>query len=200
MSLWANAIKILFRPTSTWNDIAEASPSATATLLGLIVPFAAVPAVCWYIGVTQFGWNVAGQSTRMTPESALPLCALFYLVMVAGCVALAWLVRWMSPTYGSDAGFSDALALIAYSAMPFFVAGVIGLYPILVVDLLLGVAVACACIVLLYLGTPSIMRIPTTRSFLYASSIFAIALVAFVAVLSATIVMWDFVGEPEFRI
>jgi len=56
-----------------------------------------------------------------------------------------------------------------------------------------GTAVACFCIYLLFQGTGAIVQVPPERAFLYAA-----ALVAFVALLGATVIIWDLGVFPEY--
>jgi len=198
MNALLNGLLVTFNPTLGWQRIAETRASLFKVYLLHTIPFALIPAICWYIGVTGRGWSVAGDIVRLTPASALPLCALFYTAMIAGVGFLGYMVRWMGAAYGSVASLTEGVTLISYTASPFFLAGVLGLYPVLWLDILVGCAVACYCIYLLYRGTSIIMNVPEERGFLYASAVFAVALVSFVALLGATVVMWDFGAAPEY--
>lgn len=198
MKTFLNGIWVTFSPTRGWQRIAANPASLAEVYLLHTLPFALIPAVCWYVGVTRVGWSVAGEVVKLTPESALPMCILFYLAMVAGVSFLGFMVRWMSTAYGTVSTVSQGITLISYTASPFFLAGVLGLYPILWIDILVGCLVACYCIFLLYQGTPAIMRVPPERGFLYASAVFAVALVSFVGLLGVTVVLWDFGAAPEF--
>ena len=51
---------------------------------------------------------------------------------------------------------------------------------------------------LLYAGVPIMMEVPPERGFLYASAVLGLGLVALVAFLAGTIVLWDFGFAPEF--
>ena len=82
----------MFAPQKAWQGIAEANPGAVQVLLTHTIPFAVIPALCWYIGVTQYGWDVAGETMRLTPESALPMCIMFFLACVGGVIFLALMV------------------------------------------------------------------------------------------------------------
>ena len=73
------------------------------------------------------GWSVAEETMRLTPESALPMCILFFLAMVFGVAFLGFMVRWMAVSYGTQTDFAHGVALISYTASPFFLAGVLGL-------------------------------------------------------------------------
>ncbi len=193
-----NGILVTFAPDAGWRSVREDAPGVAAVLALHTVPYALIPAVCWYYGVTRSGWSVAGEVMRLTPESALPMCALFFLAMVFGVVFLGFMVRWMATSYGTETDLSRGVALISYTASPFFLSGVVGLVPVLWVDILIGCLVACYCIYLLYRGTSVVMAVPPERGFLYASAVFAVALVSFVALLGATVVLWDLGPAPEY--
>ncbi len=190
--------RLLFTGQQGWQAIAAEPMSVPKVIFSHTVPFALIPAVCWYIGVTQLGWDVAGQSMRLTPESALPMCIMFFFACVFGVLFLGYMVHWMSSTYGDSAELAQGTTLISYTATPFFVAGVLGLYPLLWLDILLGMAVAMYCIYLLYTGVSPVMHVVRERGFLYASAVFAVALVSFVGLLTATVLLWDFVTAPEY--
>lgn len=198
MNTLINGILLMFAPSKAWQAIADEAPSAVKVLSLHTVLLALIPAVCWYIGVTQYGWDVAGETMRLTAESALPMCVMFYLACVGGVVFLGFMVQWMSTTYGDQATLSQGIALISYTATPFFIAGLLGLYPILWLDIALGMAVACYCIYLLYAGVAPVMNIARERGFLYASAVFAVALVSFVGLLTVTVLVWDFGPAPEY--
>ncbi len=215
MRTLANSLLLLFDPTRGWRSIANHRVSLVQLLLSHTAPFALIPAVCWFYGVTQQGWEIAGQTMRLTTSSALPMCTLFFFAMVAGVVFLGAMVHWMSSTYtdpqmqtangpGGQAASSPnstltaGVALVSYTATPFFIAGLLGLSPSLCLDLTIGSGVAAYWIFLLYLGVPVVMNVPPERGFLYASAVFAVALVAFVAVLGTTVVLWDFGAAPEY--
>ncbi|MCB1686038.1 MAG: Yip1 family protein [Pseudomonadales bacterium] len=198
MKTLLNGILILFAPQGTWLSIAAERPGVTRVLCLHTLPFALIPALCWYLGVTTQGWTIAGDPVRLTAQSALPLCALFYFAMVAGVLFLGYMVSWMAGSYGTQGGLAKGTSLISYTASPFFLAGFLGLYPVLWLDIMIGTLVACYCIYLLYLGTGPVMEVAPERSFLYASAVFAVALVSFVALLGATVVMWDFGPAPEY--
>jgi hypothetical protein len=198
MKTLLNGFLVTFNPGAGWQSVRDDDPGLVRLLALHTIPFALLPAVCWYVGVTQRGWSVAGELMRLTPESALPMCVLFFLAMLFGVAFLGFMVRWMAVSYGTESDFAHGVTLISYTASPFFLAGLLGLYPVLWLDLLAGCVVACYCIYLLYRGTSVIMNVPSERGFLYASAVFAVALVSFVALLGATIVLWDLGPSPEY--
>lgn len=198
MNVTLSGFLLLFQPDRVWREVHDRDASVPKLLLGHTIPFALIPSMAWYFGVTVSGWTVAGETMRLTTSSALPLCVLFFLAMVAGVLVLGYLVAWMSPAYGGEGGLPHSVALVTYTASPFFLIGVIGLYPILWLDILFGISVGCYCIYLLYKGTGIMMAVSEDRSFLYASSVLAVCLVGLVALMGATIVLWDFGPAPEY--
>ena len=198
MRTLTNALLLMFAPGRAWHAIREHNASTASVILMHTVPLALIPAACWYYGVTTNGWSIAGDVMRLTAESALPMCIMFFLAMVAGVIFLGFMVMWMSDTYGDHAKFSQGVTLISYTATPFFLAGILGLYPLLWLDILLGTVIAGWCIYLLYAGVSPIMNVARERGFLYASAVFAVALVSFVGLLTATVLLWDFGPSPEY--
>ena len=189
---------VTVNPVTGWRRIADNAAGMGEILALHTVPYALIPAVCWYFGVTRQGWEVAGEPIRLTAQSAAPMCVMFFLAMVFGVVFLGYMVKWMALSYGSGSSLSQGTALISYTASPFFIAGLLGLYPVIWLDILLGCLVACYCIYLLYRGTSVVLDVPPERGFLYASAVFAVALVSFVALLGATVILWDFGPAPEY--
>ena len=218
MQALSHSLLLLFSPVKGWSEIARESGTVITTLITHTIPLALIPAVCWYIGVTLQGWQVAGETMRLTTTSAAPMCVLFYLAMVGAVVFLGIMVHWMSATYhaGEDnpesslstsatarvlvepVNLASAIRLTSYMATPFFLAGFLGLYPLLWLDLMIGTAIAAWCVYLLYVGIPIVLHVPPERGFLYASAVLAVALVAFVGLLTVTVLLWEFGPTPEY--
>ena len=79
-------------------------------------------------------------------------------------IALGWLVHWMAATYAAARStLAHGIAIVTYTATPFFIAGVLGLHPALWFDITVGVVIACRCLYLLYVGVPIVMQSARTR-------------------------------------
>ena len=120
--------------------------------------------------------------------------------MLAGVAFLGYMVHWMAATYARVA-FDASHAASRSRRTPrcrFSSPACSGLHPALWFDLAIGVAVACHCLYLLYLGVPIVMQIPAERGFLFASAVVAIALVGVVAMMGGTALLWDFGAEPRY--
>ncbi len=187
-------------PASEWERIRDAGYSTTEVIAGHTLILALVPAVASFIGTTSIGWQVGGTApVRLTAESAGQIALLYYITMVASTFTMGWMIRWMSRTYGAEQPLSQCVALATYTATPLFLSGVMQLYPLLWLNLVLGLPVLGFTIYLFYTGVPIVMRIPPERGFLFASAVLGFGLVALVAMLAVTVILWSQGFAPTFR-
>jgi hypothetical protein len=195
------SMKLLVSPVAGWRQVAARPLPLVRRLAFHTLPWALVPAIGWYVGITTVGWQIGEEpNMRMTPESALRVCLLFYAAMVAGVLVLGYLVHWMASTYAATtSSFAKGVAIVTFTATPFFLAGLLGLYPSLWLDIVIGTVVAGYCIYLLYIGVPIVMNVPPERGFLFASAVIGVALVGIVAAMAGTALLWDFGAEPVYH-
>jgi hypothetical protein len=195
----AHSIRLLTDPADAWLEIARSETSPLARGLTHALLFALIPALSWFFGSTQVGWSIGfDERQRLTVESALFICAFFYFALVAGVLFLGYMIHWMSQTYAAASSVGKGVMIVSYTATPFFIGGLLGLYPSLALDLAIGVAIACYCVYLLYLGIPAVMDVPPERGYLFASAVVAVGLVTFVAMMGATVILWDLGLEPVY--
>ena len=190
---------ILFNPVSEWQKLAALPDNELKKLLPYPIVMALIPAIAFYIGTTETGWTVLGDTvTRMTPGSAIPLSVLFYAAIMGAVIFIGWMIHWMSATYHAHSFIIKGVVLMGYACTPIFLAGAFAVYPVWWFDILLATAACSYAIRLLYLGVPPVMKVPEERGFLYASAVFLIALVYMVLVLTATVILWEYVATPVF--
>jgi hypothetical protein len=161
---------------------------------------AILPAVAWYYGTSQVGWTVGehGETIKLTAQSARQICILFYLTMVACIAVIGWFIHWMADTYGAESTPAKGVVIAGLTATPLFIAGLVGFYPLLWVDLLVGVAAISWSVYLMYLGIPIVMKIPEERGFLFASAVLAISMVIMICLMVGSVIVWDFGAAPVF--
>jgi hypothetical protein len=191
---------LLVSPTKQWQGIAAMEERSLRALLLYPCLLAILPAVAWYYGTTQIGWTVGdhGETIRLTTQSARQICILFYLTML-GCVAvIGYFVHWMASTYGAESSVTRGIVIIGLTATPLFIAGLVGFYPILWLDMLIGVVAVSWSVYLMYLGIPIVMKIPEERGFLFSSAVLAIAMVILICLMVGSVILWDFGAAPAF--
>jgi hypothetical protein len=192
---------LLFRPREQWQTIARLPENSQNILVLYPFIFAVFPAVAWYWGTSKVGWTVGtyNEVIRLTTESALQVNILFYCVMVASIAIIGYFIHWMSDTYGAEhSTIAKGMMIAGLTATPLFVTGLVGFYPLLWADLIIGVVAVSWAVYLMYLGIPIVMDIPQERGFLFSSAILAIALVILVSIMVVSILAWDYGAAPAF--
>lgn len=195
-----HAIGLLVRPTSQWRTIAAQPESSLKALLLYPCILALLPAVAWYYGTTHIGWTVGdhGEPIRLTRESARQICILFYLTMIACVAIIGYFIHWMAATYGAQTTITRGIVTAGLVATPLFIAGLVGIYPVLWLDMLIGVVAVSWSVYLMYLGIPIMMQIPEERGFLFSSAVLAIAMVILICLMVGSVILWDFGAAPAF--
>lgn len=191
---------LLVRPSHQWKAVSQLPESSLTALLLYPCILAIFPAVAWYYGTSQVGWSVGdhGETIRLTAASARTICILFYFTMIACVAVIGYFIHWMSETYGADSSTTKGIVIAGLTATPLFIAGLVGFYPILWLDMLVGVVAVCWSVYLMYLGIPIVMDIPKERGFLFSSAILAIALVILICLMVGSVILWDFGAAPQF--
>ena len=195
-----HGLALLVQPHTAWQRVAQL-PSASFNKLALFPAIMALlPAVAWYYGTSRIGWTVGSSedAIRLTESSAFEISVLFYFVMISSVAIIGYFIHWMSATYGANSSLTKGIVIAGLTCSPLFMTGLVGFYPLLWVDLLIGVVALSWATYLLYLGIPIVMNIPEERGFLFSSAIIAIALVIFVGILVVTVMLWEYGFAPEF--
>lgn len=190
---------LLSHPEDEWKNIRKENCTVGKCYCSHVLLLAAIPPLAAYIGFTQVGWQVVTREVhRLTPESALWIAGLSYLAILVAVFTVGKLIHWMGQTYGAKQTLPQCIALAAYTATPLFLIGVMLLYPVLWLNLLIGLPALAYTVYLLYTGVPIIMGIPKERGFLFSTAVLAVGLVMLVAVLAATVILWDIGVGPVF--
>ena len=191
---------LLYHPREEWDAICkEGAPSLVQVFVRYALLLALIPPVSLFIGSTQMGWSVAGGDVvKLSTESAVPIAIAFYFALLVGIAFVAYCMYWMERTFGVTASFERCLIFTVYTSTPMFLAGFIGLVPILWLDFFVVLAAVAYSVYLLYSGIPIFMDIPEERGFIFASSVLTVGLCALVGCMAITVIMWGMGIAPSF--
>lgn len=186
-------MNIIRWPATEWPVIAAEPSSSGALYLGYVAPLAAIGVAANFIGQSVVGLPFLG---RVSFGAAFVHALFAYALSFAGVFAIAWGVGLFAPTFGGRRDRLAALKVTVYSLTPGWLAGVFNIVPILSV---IGIAGALYGVYLLYIGLPVLMRCPSKRSPAYTVLVvlFAIVVWALIA-LSASWVL-DVLGLGAIR-
>jgi len=190
---------LFVNPKREWQSIRDDECTVGKCYAFHVLFLAAIPAISGFIGTTQFGWQIgAGDPVKLTLQSAGLISVVYYFAMLVGVYSLGWMIHWMGATYDAEVPISQCVVLAAYTATPLFLIGLMELYPVLWVNMVVGIPALAYTVYLLYTGVPIMMGISEDRGFLFSSAVLAVGLVAFVALLAITVILWGMGLEPQF--
>ena len=195
-----HTVGMLIKPSAQWRTVADLPWNSFNVLVLYPWVLAILPAVAWYYGTSQVGWTVGRYDDvqRLTADSAFRISILFYFVMVLSVIAIGYFIHWMSSTYGANSTLSKGIVIAGLTATPLFITGLVGFYPSLWVDLLIGIVAISWSVYLMYLGIPIVMNIPEERGFLFSSAVLAVALVVLVCIIVVSVMAWEYGAAPSF--
>lgn len=195
----SNVFAMIFTPRKQWQSIANDPPSNIVSPLLYTMALAIIPVIGWYYGSTHVGWTVGdGDIIKLTQDSALVIMVLFYAAMLGSVGIVGYLIHWMSSTYGANSSLVKGITITTCAATPLFLSGVSGFYPQFWINLTLGLITVSYAVYLLYIGIPIVMKIPQERGFLFSSAVLGVCLVILIALMGATVILWDMGAAPSF--
>jgi hypothetical protein len=190
---------LLSHPDKEWEVIGAEPCTIGNCYLRHVLVLAALPAVSAFIGTTQVGLQIGvGSAVKLSFPSALMIGAVFYVAILVAVVMMGEFIHWMARTYGAEAPIERCVVLSAYTATPLFLAGVLALYPLLWLNMLIGLLALAYTVYLLYVGVPIVMRIPKEQGHMLSSSILTVGMVMLVGLLAITVILWSSGGAPAF--
>ncbi|MGD0474113.1 MAG: Yip1 family protein [Candidatus Velthaea sp.] len=159
MSLVERVKNITFRPNAEWPVIAGEPSSLGGLYTGYVAPLAAINPIALFIGLSIIGVSIPFMGTYRAPFfSGISQAVLSFVMVLVGLLLMAAIVNALAPTFGGRKNLNAAFKLVAYSATPGFVAGVLSLFPPLA---MLELLAALWGLYLFYVGIPVVMQ--TTR-------------------------------------
>lgn len=165
MSIVERAKNIIFKPADEWNVIAAEPATIGRLFTGYAMPLALIPAL---IGVaagllmnsllSEYG---AGGTTELTASGLVTQMVIDYALGLVLLMAMACLVKAISPSFNGGNDLVQATKLIVYAGTPAWVLAIFLIIPILGFIVYLG-AIAYS-VYLIYLGLNPVLRVPKEK-------------------------------------
>jgi Yip1-like protein len=193
MNLQTRVINILSKPSQEWPVIASESTDIAALYKDYIMPLAAIPAICGFLGMTIMGVTIPLVGHIRTPTvSGFTNMVVGYGLSLVGIFLSAFIVDKLAPSFQSSGGIVQAMKMVAFSSTAPWLAGVLQLVPVLG-----GLALLAALygVYLFYLGLPSVMKTPPDKVIPYL--VVSVIVIIVISVVTAS-VSSIFVAVPRF--
>lgn len=159
---------ILLQPRPTWKEI-DGEFTKPAALWGkYILPLAAIGPLASTISWMIFGKPVplTSMTNPVSLSAAITHGVIEYVVLLVSVFVLAQALSFLAPSFGGQKNDVQALKAAAYSHTPLWIGGVFSLIPILwPVKWILYLYT----FVLLIIGLPMVMKVPSQQSAAYAA-------------------------------
>jgi hypothetical protein len=159
MNLIQRAKNILFTPKTEWEVIAGETATLGSLLTGYVLPLSLIPAICSFLGMLLFGGLILGTT------AGIVMAVVSVVATILAYVIGTYIIDALAPSFKSEKNLGKSAQLMAYSATAVWVAGILGLVPVLGwVAMLAGAAYA---IYLMYLGLGPVKKTPEDQRVLY---------------------------------
>jgi len=178
MNLMARVKAILLTPRTEWPVIDGEAATVGSLYTGYIIPLAAIPAVCSFVGLSLIGVHVMGINIQIPVAAGIKGAIARYLMSLVATYLLALIIDALAPSFGGTKSSIGALKVAAYSSTAAWVVGIFSLVPSLSIFGLLGLY----SLYLLYLGLPAVMKSPQEKSMAYTVVVVICAIVLFILV------------------
>jgi hypothetical protein len=194
-----HAVGLLIHPRRQWQVLHDMPETTFKRNAPYALVLALLPAVAWYVGATEFGWQAAaGGVTYLAEPSALSLMGAFYFSLLIAVAAIGYFIHWMSKTHGVKVDPLKGFVVAGYIATPIFIAGAAGMYPQLWVNVLFALAAVGYAVYLLYTGLPIMLELPTERGHVFAASVLGMSMIVLTSMASGMMLYWHWVSPPIF--
>jgi hypothetical protein len=183
MDLVSRVKGILLNPKSEWATI-DTEPATVGSLYsGYIVPLAAIPAVCGFIGMSIIGYSFLGVSTKASMSGGLTRAVVTFVMSLVSVYVMALIIDALAPSFGGQKSQMQALKVAAYSSTASWVAGIAAILPALSILGLVGLY----SLYLLFVGLPVLMKAPAEKAMGYTVVVIIAAIVMYVVVGSVVV-------------
>lgn len=131
-NLIARIQAILLKPKEEWVKIKAESMPVMPLFMKVVIPLAAIPAVCGFIGNALIGRRILSFGVFRYPlGTALFQALLTYALTVVSVYVGGMVINALAPSFGSKSNLENAMKLIVFSMIPGWIAGVFQILPAL---------------------------------------------------------------------
>lgn len=177
----------VYKPKECLRD-ADRDPAKITDILLHVAVLSLIPTICAYIATVHIGWDLGiGTLFVMTPDKAIIAALAAFMCLNIGVYALGYAICWFAKTFDLKPNPLHCTELAVFSSLPLFLLGFVALYPVLYINVIVGLFAMGAAVYLLYTGIPIFMHIPEEEGFVYSTWVITIGLVMLVVFLGAAI-------------
>jgi hypothetical protein len=152
---------ILFSPKTEWDKIKTEQTGIGQVMTGYAIPMVLIPVIFGFLGYVLIGVNVGMFGTIRYPfVSGIVWAIVWFVMTLVGLYIEGIVINALAPSFDSVQNPANAFKLAVYSMTPYFVAGILYIFPVLGVLVLL---ISLYGLYLMYVGMPVMMSTPKEK-------------------------------------
>lgn len=152
---------ILFSPKTEWEKIKAESTGIGQVMTSYAIPLALIPAIFGFLGYVLIGINIGMFGTIRYPFTSAIIWAIVWFIMtLVGLYIEGIVINALAPSFNSVQNSVNAYKLAVYSMTPYFVAGILYIFPVLGI---LVTLISLYGLYLMYTGMPVMMETPKEK-------------------------------------
>ena len=182
-----NFLNLLYQPKESLQE-ADRTPATPLEIVFYTALLALIPTICGYMATVGPGWDLgAGEPFTIAAHKAIYISIAAYVSFNVGVYAMGFGICWLAKTFNVTPNPIHCIELALFTSVPLFLAGFAALYPVLIIDLLIGMAAIVASVYLLYVGIPIFMHIPQEEGFIYSTWVVSLGLIMLIVFLGVSV-------------
>ncbi|MCW8955731.1 MAG: YIP1 family protein [Gammaproteobacteria bacterium] len=184
---------MFYEPKKSLRD-ADKIPAKLSDIIIHVALLSLIPTVCTYIASVYIGWDFGVKEVFLVShEKALQIAIATFVILNIGVYGLGYGICWLSETFNVKPTLVHCMELAAFTSVPLFAVGLAALYPVLYIDVTIGMLAVAAAVYLLYVGVPIFMHIPEDEGFMYSTWIVTIGLIMLVTMIGTSIFLMNII-------
>ncbi len=178
---------IFYEPKQSLQD-ADREPAKITDIILHIAFLSLIPTVCGYIATVYIGWDLGvGTPFTMAADKAATIALFAFAAFNIGVYAIGYSICWLAKTFDVQPNPLHCTELAVFTSLPLFALGFVALYPVLYLNVIVGLFAIAAAVYLLYLGVPIFMHIPEDEGFVYSTWVVTTGLIMLIVFLGASV-------------
>jgi Yip1 domain len=182
--------KMVFSETDGWVEVMDVHPSMSKMLAFFVVPMSLMAALMLYYAGVAYGRVYL---PHLTPQDLQIIAAIFFVAEIIAVLIIALVIQRLGEVVEIRPSYSEAFILAAIAPSPLWLATLFFFVPSVGLNLAIGALAMIAAAGLIYNGVRPVFRLDDKgKAFLLAGSIFAAGLIAWVALMVLTLLVWGY--------
>lgn len=182
---------LLYEPKHSLED-ADKAPATPLDIVLHTAVMALIPTIFGYTATVHFGWDIGVGDPYMLPaKTAIFIAIAAYISFNVGVYAMGFAIFWLAQSFDVKPNPLHCIELAILTSMPLFLTGFMALYPVLYIDVMVGMVALAASVYLLYVGVPIFMHIPKETGFIYSTWIVSLGLIMLVVFMGLSVFIFS---------